>query len=56
MCKAMEEYGKRIDIKEKEESALKMIAGTASRAGGRIGSAAAGLIRLNSSGNVTSVW
>ena len=26
MCKAMEEYGKRIDIKEKEESALKMIA------------------------------
>lgn len=26
MCKAMEEYGKRIAIKEKEESALKMIA------------------------------
>lgn len=26
MCKTMEEYGKRIAIKEKEESALKMIA------------------------------
>lgn len=25
MCKAMEEYGRRIAIKEKEESALKMI-------------------------------
>ena len=25
VCKAMEEYGKRIAIKEKEESALKMI-------------------------------
>ena len=26
VCKAMEEYGRRIAIKEKEESALKMIA------------------------------
>jgi len=26
VCKAMEEYGKRIATKEKEESALKMIA------------------------------